>query len=86
KEFGRFHSEKQGLWEAFSSKLNYVSVDLQNAESYIKLKETLTETERQYQLPGNRVFYLAISPELFGDVSNNLKASELLETSGWKRL
>ncbi len=86
KEFGRFRADKQSLWEAFAEKLSYVSVDLQNAESYIKLKESLTETEQRNLLPGNRVFYLAISPELFGDVSNNLKASELLETNGWKRL
>ncbi|RXT13555.1 glucose-6-phosphate dehydrogenase [Ammoniphilus sp. CFH 90114] len=86
KQFGRYKEDQEETWEQFSKHLDYVSVDLQNSESYAKLRVSLTEAEARFMIPGNRVFYLAISPELFGTVSFNLKDSNLLETDGWKRL
>ena len=37
-------------------------------------------------MPGNRLFYLALAPELFGSVSYNLREGGMLESQGWHRL
>ncbi|MDF0753034.1 glucose-6-phosphate dehydrogenase, partial [Marinobacter sp. 71-i] len=34
----------------------------------------------------NRLFYLALAPELFGTVSRNLRDGGMLESAGWHRL
>ncbi len=86
KEFGKFQSRDQEYWNQFSQYLNYVAIDLKNQENYAKLYDAVTQVEKNQTLPGNRVFYLAIAPELFGPVSLSLKSSQLLETPGWKRL
>ncbi|MEW9671043.1 glucose-6-phosphate dehydrogenase [Ammoniphilus sp. 3BR4] len=85
-EFGRYKAGQEDAWQRFAEHLDYVAVDLADAGSYAKLTTTLKQAEEKFQLPGNRVFYLAISPDLFGKVSSNLKGSGLLETNGWKRL
>lgn len=86
KEFAKYDPAENELWNQFAPHLDYVSVDAQDLESYAKLKNTVNRVETDGDLPGNRIFYLAISPELFGNVSLNLKTCELLDTKGWKRL
>jgi len=44
------------------------------------------QQEQTFGLKGNRLFYLALAPELFGPVSANIRAGGLLETPGWTRL
>ncbi|WP_235828175.1 glucose-6-phosphate dehydrogenase [Brevibacillus migulae] len=86
REFGRFDPAENEWWNKFAPHLEYVSVDATYGESYSRLKSTLNRIETEIGLSGNRVFYLAVSPELFGTVSQHLKTSDLLETEGWKRL
>lgn len=85
-QFGRYGSIENELWNRFASRLEYVSVDAMSPDSYARLKNTVNRAETRFALPGNRVFYLAISPELFGTVSHHLKTCELIDTQGWKRL
>lgn len=72
--------------DAFTSHFYYVPHDVTNKESYIKLKQRMDDIDRQHQLEGNRIFYLAMAPEFFGTISLHLKESGLTETNGFKRL
>src|SRR5699024_1326677 len=47
------------------------------------LLETL---ETEYNTKGNRMFYLAMAPEYFGVIANNLKKHGMKDSSGWTRL
>lgn len=85
-EFGTFQAKDQEDWNQFSQFLNYVPMDLKNQEGYIQLHNVVSQVEQSHSLPGNRIFYLAISPELFGPVSLSIKSCKLLESGGWKRL
>jgi len=58
------------VWEKFRKRLRYFRVDAAEAESYEKMAEQLDGLE-------DCVFYLSTSPNLFADISNNLKASGL---------
>ena len=42
--------------------------------------------EAKFNTPGNRLFYLALAPELFGSVSYSLRDGGMLECQGWNRL
>lgn len=73
-----------GVFARFRERLHYVQGDLNSAEDYRRLKDTLAQSDH---FPDNRVFYMAIRPAEFGMVSDHLAASQLnLEQSGWCRL
>src|SRR5699024_4076597 len=42
--------------------------------------------EGQYQTGGNRLFYLAMAPQFFGIIANNLAENGLKDSEGWTRL
>ncbi|WCK52723.1 glucose-6-phosphate dehydrogenase [Aneurinibacillus sp. Ricciae_BoGa-3] len=73
-------------WQAFISHFDYTAVNVKDATAYGTLTSKVQEYEAKFNLPGNRMFYLALAPELFGVVSNNLKDSGLTDAKGWKRL
>jgi glucose-6-phosphate 1-dehydrogenase len=64
-------------WDAFASNLSYHRGDLTEAEAYTQLRDCLQGFENE-KLKRNLVFYLAISPSLFGDVVDQLHDAQLL--------
>lgn len=70
----------------FVSHFQYLSVDIHNTMEYQELLNLTLSLEEGYNIAGNRLFYLAIAPELFEPVSFNLKKTGLLDNKGWKRL
>ncbi|WP_027417913.1 glucose-6-phosphate dehydrogenase [Aneurinibacillus terranovensis] len=73
-------------WETFAKRFSYVALDVNNASAYNILLDAVETNEREYAIPGNRMFYLALAPSLFGNVSSHLKTAGLTESKGWKRL
>jgi glucose-6-phosphate 1-dehydrogenase len=47
-------------------------------ESVRQLKARLEALEREHNLPGNRLFYLSVAPELFPAIIKSLRAAELI--------
>lgn len=86
REFGRYDVEKDEEWEQFSSHFHYHSMNINEVTAFFELQRKAEQLEQQFQLTGNRLFYLALAPELFGHVTANLKEGGLLATSGWHRL
>ena len=77
-------------WEQFAANLAYHQGDLTDAEAYAGLAARLTEYGDE-RLANNLVFYLAISPSLFGEVVDQLHAATLLRRweegdSFWQRV
>ena len=85
-KFGRMSVEDEQNWQAFISHFDYLPLDVTESGTYDMLLKKVQEREAAHDLPGNRLYYLAMAPELFGTVSSNLKKSGLTETKGWKRL
>lgn len=78
--------EKADNLEEFISHFYYQSHDVNDSESYKQLKELVDRLDNTYQLEGNRIFYLAMSPEFFGTVAEHLREDGLTDTNGFKRL
>ena len=77
-------------WEQFAANLTYHQGDLTDAEAYADLAARLKEYGDE-RLANNLVFYLAISPSLFGEVVDQLHAATLLRRweegdSFWQRV
>ena len=70
----------------FISHFYYQSHDVTDPKSYLELKELAEKLDSKYSLNGNRIFYLAMSPEYFGTVASQLKECGLTDTTGFKRL
>ncbi|GAE24536.1 glucose-6-phosphate 1-dehydrogenase [Halalkalibacter wakoensis JCM 9140] len=78
--------EDPSLVEEFCEHFYYLPFDVTNKESYRELDTMLENLDEKYEIPGNRVFYMAMSPEYFGTIASNLKSENVTETSGWTRL
>ena len=64
-------------WDRFAASLYYQPVDFDSPSSFIKLSTSLHALEKQHDLPGNRIFYLAIPPSLYAGMSEMLGNSGL---------
>ncbi|WP_409991410.1 glucose-6-phosphate dehydrogenase [Paranoxybacillus vitaminiphilus] len=72
--------------DTFISHFYYHSLDVTSTASYQELKSLLERLDEAYNVPGNRIFYLAMAPEFFGTITAHLKSEGLTATNGWKRL
>lgn len=73
-------------WEKFIERIDYVALDVKNADTYSKLRTLVEDREKTMDQPSNRLFYLSLAPELFGTVATNLRVGGLTQNQGWKRL
>lgn len=72
--------------DSFLSRFFYESVDVTEPSSYQNLQHLITTLEETYETDGNRMFYLAMAPEFFGTIAQNLQAYGLKDGQGWTRL
>lgn len=76
------------LKEWLLRRLYYVSGDFNDPALYSRLKEMLVQVDQNHNTHGNYFFYLATSPSFFGEIADQLGASELIcEKDGhWRRI
>ncbi|MDO8619293.1 MAG: glucose-6-phosphate dehydrogenase [Candidatus Daviesbacteria bacterium] len=76
------HEIKEEVAKNLLSKIEYLAGDLENPNFYIKLTDLLKTKEIN-----NYIYYLAIYPDLYATVFENLKKQELTnQKNGWARL
>lgn len=85
-EFCRYKVKDEDAWTRFAEHFSYKSLDINNIDGYHELRELTETVESRFGIPGNRLFYLALAPELFGSVSFNLQKGGMLNSGGWHRL
>jgi glucose-6-phosphate 1-dehydrogenase len=66
--------------------LYYQPIHDGTADDYRQLGNRLDEVEAAHKLPGNRVFYLALPPQVFGPTASGLARAGLNRAPGWVRL
>jgi glucose-6-phosphate 1-dehydrogenase len=75
--------------DEFLSDVKYFVGDYDDADSYKGLEKRLAELDKEGQLGGNRLFYLATPPEVYPPVVENLGKAGLAKPSkngAWTRL
>ena len=76
-EFSRqtMNSEK---WDHFQSRLFYTNGEIDDPNTFQQMKAKLEDIEAKLQLPGNRIFYLAIPPTTFMPACEGLHQAGLI--------
>ncbi|NIM89973.1 MAG: glucose-6-phosphate dehydrogenase [Candidatus Aminicenantes bacterium] len=78
-----FSSEEVGIW--CDSCLHYQSLG-KTSEDYSDLASRVESLEAEHDIPGNRVFYLALPPSIFPTAIQRIGESGLNKSSGWVRI
>ena len=68
----------EDAWEDFAKGLFFCSADIDNPESYQKLKAFLAELDEKRGTRGNRVFYLSVAPRFFAEATQQLGRAGML--------
>jgi len=67
----------QEVWDRFAERLCYCNIDYSDAETYKAIKERLEPSEKKFKTGNNRIFYLAVPPDIYETVILNLGESGL---------
>lgn len=70
--------QNEELWKSFAEGLFYCSGNMDEPESYEKLKAFLSELDGRRGTRGNRIFYLAVSPKFFKPALKHLGEAGML--------
>ncbi len=74
------------VWKSFSESLFYSKVAFDNVDDYKKLAGRLDELDKSRDTRGNRLFYMAIPPDLYSEVAAHLGSAELNKSKGYTRI
>ncbi|MEG4045585.1 glucose-6-phosphate dehydrogenase [Microcoleus sp. Pol17_C1] len=66
------------FWQDFAKGLYYCPGDIDNPESYQKLKAFLAEIDEERRTRGNHIFYLSVSPNFFPEAIRQLGDAQML--------
>lgn len=75
--------------DEFLKMLYYVGFNTRDCNEYTRLRDRLGELESKLAIPGNIIFYLAVPPVMYGQVSDCLKRAGLNsggKSKGWRRI
>lgn len=75
-------------WSEFEKRSYYISGDFNNPDTFSQLRSKIEEVRTNWNIPGNVLFYLAISPSFFGTVVEQLGNAGLTSESdgNWRRI
>jgi glucose-6-phosphate 1-dehydrogenase len=84
----------EDAWQGFAKGLSYVRGDFDDPETYGRLGERLAEIDAERGTKGNRIFYLATSPDYFLPIIHGLESAAVSErqanylepSQGWQRI
>ncbi len=86
KEFSR-NGFDTAIWDDIKDRIYYYRLNFEDNEAYLNLDNYLCKLEHQYKTEGNRLFYLAVSPDYFGVIVEKLHEHGLAsENGGYKRV
>ena len=78
------------VWTRFSDRLAFVEGNFDDPAGFAKLKETLEQLDATHGTRGNRLFYLAVAPEFFAKIVEQLGHAGLIASRGgddpWTRV
>jgi glucose-6-phosphate 1-dehydrogenase len=86
--FSRTGVDEQ-TWDAFAQRIETVQGSATEPETFSRLRERLDEVDAAHGTGGNRLFYLAVAPRLFGPILEGLRSAGLIRAADdphWTRV
>ncbi len=78
-EFSRHRPVDPAVWESFSQGLFYQQTEFHDQAGYERLGQLLRQLDQERGIGGNRIFYLATSPDYYPDIIQGLNQAGLVE-------
>ena len=72
--------------EEFASHFRYQSHNVKDTENYHTLLNLANALDEEYDIGGNRMFYLSMSPSFFGTITSHLRQEGLVTEDGFNRV
>src|SRR5664279_4980387 len=85
-KFSRRGKSKKIEWDNFAKCLTYQIGEFDAATTYAALKKQIAAYEKKWKVAANRIFYLAVPPNAFKEISVELGTSGLAENKLLSRL
>jgi glucose-6-phosphate 1-dehydrogenase len=85
-QFSRRGKSGNDPWLQFSGLLSYRQADFKDLDSCGVLQGPIEDLETKWDAKANRVFYLAVSPQFLGPITEQLAASELAKDREYHRI
>ena len=79
------HSNQETL-SNFLHQIYYYPLDFQKSSDYSDFTEFIDKIDKRHSCHGNKLFYLALPPDLFEPAVGIVRSSNLLKERGWKRV
>jgi len=89
REHSRIQPIDRKLWDQFAKSWHYHVVHADERGEFETLRNRLDQLDQEYQTEGNRLFYLAMTPELVGGITTHIGEVGLnksTENGGFARL
>jgi glucose-6-phosphate 1-dehydrogenase len=76
------------VWKRIVERIVYVRGDFGDANTYASLKDTLAQVSKDFAIPENYFYYLAVAPRFFGEIVRQLGTAGLAreENGRWRRV
>src|SRR6266516_875396 len=78
--------DENGKWNEFSSRINYLQMDIADANAYQRVADLATQTEQEFGEHPVIIFYMAVAPQLVPVIVKNLGAIHLCEDTKCSRI
>ena len=82
REHSRSQPVDEQLWSEFAQRWRYHVTHADRPEEYDTLRGRLKDMDQAYSTAGNRLFYLAMTPETFGPIVRHLGEAGLTRPAG----
>jgi glucose-6-phosphate 1-dehydrogenase len=77
------------LWKSFAQGLFYLAGDVEDANTYKALADSLARAEQEHSTGGNVLFYLSTQPSQYAPIAESLGAASLAKSDkadAWRRI
>jgi glucose-6-phosphate 1-dehydrogenase len=78
-EFSRTGKVADDKWQDFGPHVRYQAADVQNADTYRDFAKLIKGYEKDWKTPANVIYYLAVAPNFFPIIAENLAKAGLTE-------
>lgn len=85
-KFSRRGKTKKNEWSSFAKYLSFHQGEFYTTATYSVLKKRIAVLEKKWKTAANRIFYLAVPPNAFEEISLKIGASGLAENKPKSRI
>lgn len=85
-QFSRTGKAKKDKWQEFNKHLFYQAADVKDVNSYKEFGTRIDKHNNEWKTTANVIYYLAVSPDLFPIIAENISKAKLAEDTAKTRI